>query len=415
MTSYDDKDKKIIDMLKSLPSIDDEQSKDELYQRVIQNIESPRNIKRKKHVMLFPILATAAAFLIGLILLPGLFNEEANEANHFEKANDIQHDDEGKSADDQSNKEIHDAESDTFDTDQAAIDEHDQEERAEKVTEGDTFSSYVLKQSSESQPLVYGALPDQYAQYVIPMTFVYANAEIATDNALTSFYNELEKVLTPNEWGMGAFPIKDITFQIDMKENRVIAEVADDFSIGDGSARAYMFEKTLNMMFRPLGIQQVDFKTVSGKETIELGPFGEIDEMPIEEKGKAIYKMYYPDKATRSFLLPVPQDETIDITTGISLMKENELANDVFASIPEDVNLTASVDENVLILSVVTPEKLENDRDTQVMIEAMLMTAKDFGFTHVVVKNSGLESIGPYDVTEKIAVPKAINPIEIAQ
>lgn len=57
--------------------------------------------------------------------------------------------------------------------------------------------------------------------------------------------------------------------------------------------------------------------------------------------------------------------------------------------------------------------RLSDSNDHILLIEGLLLSAKDFGFTEVTIQQAGTDQVGPYELEEPIEVPALPNPVVI--
>lgn len=403
MRSFDNEEKLIIEKLKRLPKINDNTDKDVLFARISQQLDKkPGRIIRNKR--LIPILSTAFAIALFLIVIPSLINTnqsmESKEEYFTKESSDKSTEIGIKSTDPNSD--------DKMDMDKEGTLESDQNEEMTTQNhpgaEVEQIESFVIQSVDDAHSIVYGAVADNQVQYVIPVSLL-----VPKENDIEAYYNELGTYLHESEWGVSDYPFDQLTFNIDQEKAQVSMKFPENFSLGEGEANYHMFQLLLSAMFTPYGIEKVIFETDNGKG-IEFGAFGTIPELDLEIDTKSNYKIFQATDASRKFLIPIPQEESTIEEALIDLKNSNEDFN-VYKVIPENINITVEEEKNNL--TIIFSEKIDSiDPEKGVtMIEAILMTAKSYGYETVRFSNLMVDYIGPYDVTGPIRVPEAVNPI----
>ncbi|HLQ97927.1 MAG TPA: hypothetical protein VK135_04500 [Candidatus Dormibacteraeota bacterium] len=375
---YENDDEQLMKKLRQLPKIEDHGNKDELFQRIsTQMVER----KQQKSYRLAPILSTLIIAICIIAVIP-VFIDLGRNANTL---NDTAGNMASESA------ENHHVEMYSTDKhmDEAEISSHDSD-----------VESYVL-QDVDYMTVVYGAVGDDQLQTVIPVTILTSGV-----NDLNAQYNHLDKYLETSDWGLNDYLLKHANFEIDLDKAQVLVSFSDHFSIGEGSAYPRMFEKILAKMFMPYEIEKVVFD-----EEIDLGAIGKVTELSLHDNGKENYKIFQADEHHRKFLVPLEMDDQVTIEEAILDMKKGDPAYHIQSTIPADVDFSFTKAEEELIITLTNDWVFENEQKATTMIEAILMTAKSFGFKRVRFNEMSVDQIGPYQFSESITVPEAINPI----
>lgn len=377
-------EKEIIQLLQQMPRLEDRQEKYQIYKQsaLEDNMTDLASHDRSKFSRFAPVLATAAAIFI-IVLIPFVYNLSDS---HFtsEVAND------SSGAMEAQDEQLTMIEDENYD--------------ALFTAEADKSHAYVLHTVNDDENVIFGAIPDEQGQYLIPITFV-----VSAKGNLDELYNKLPEYMEEHELADNDFLLQGATYSIDDEKKIVKVQLPQDFSLGEGSVRAYQFEKTLSVMFAPHGITKAVFETADGN-TIDLGPFGKMEEMPILPEERASYKLY-----KERYLVPVPQQPDFPIDEAILEMKEEDTAFHLTNTIPEEINFRITEDEKELVLDYTGKAILENNEKYSVMIDAILMTAKSYGFESVRFDNIKIVRIGNYILEQPIKVPEGVNPYTIGK
>ncbi|WP_099158396.1 hypothetical protein [Virgibacillus ndiopensis] len=400
MKSRYNNDKQVINLLKDMPKVKDSRDKNEIFQRISTQMKNEKTSIKQKKTYLIPILSSALVVAIMLVIIPVVLNNEMFQ-RHEEKLSL------NKAADSSSS------------SGESGIKMNEQEDAAlsndKSNPELSLFSksseNLVLTEIDAQSDIVHAAVSDQQGQYMIPVTFVIPKTE-----ELESYYNKVETYLKAEEWGVSGYLFKDATFKFDYTNNHVIMNLPKGFSLNHGSANATIFEDTLSAMFRHLGFKKVVFET-DNNQAVDLGQIGNISELPIKPAQKSSYKLYQASDDKRKFLIPIPLKEQTEIEAALNGMKQNEETFSIFQTIPnkigfnvdessgDQLSITFAEDNSLKETSITLQEK-------NTMIEAILMTAKSYGYNSVKFNNTGIDQIGIYNLTEAIKVPLAVNPIK---
>lgn len=405
MRHKNDKEK-LIDQIKSLPKINDTTDKDTLYRHISSQIDNREKEKGKKFVSrkarhqqsqgkVIPIFSAALVIVILLIMLPSVLNQNenqlANEPTGIEKnmqmnksQNDVVQSDDNENVVEESNDDQNTG----------------AETTAEDQSAADSSQTHFTLTPDDNMQVVYGAVAEPQLQYVIPFSVVVSKSE-----DIENVYNQLDEYIKSDEWGVAEYPLADVTFTLNLEKPEVSMDVPTDFRVGEGSARANMLESILTHMFSPYEINNIQFS-----DPVDFGGhIGSLSEMPLYVQ-RENYKIYQAEDGKREFLIPIPQEEQATLEQAFDDMKNAEESYHISETIPEDIDFTLETNDSDLVITFAENARLDDEPEIIIMLEAMLMTAKSYGFEHVTFE-ADMDHIGRYKMNENITVPEAINPI----
>jgi hypothetical protein len=391
-----EKHQEIADKLKEMPKMQDTRDKEAVYTRISSQINnnSNRTTKKKKFI---PITSAVAAALIFIILMPVFFDidmQQTSEEDMMNQSGDMEMQE--ANDDNSSIQDYHES------SDDKESQENDRSEQEINIMQTQN-ESLVVQDINQNENLYFAGLSDIQEQYVIPISFISSG-----EWDLQSFYNNMDEFVSEWENSTGEYLFENVEFQINQSDNEIALELPDDFSLDGGSARANMFEDLLATMFRPYGTEKVTIQTDDG-EPAEIDPFGEITELLLPQVNPSSYKIYEVDNF--KMLIQIPKGEQTGIEEAIMEMKEDEAEFHVFKTVPDHIEFTIEPENKQLNFRFSDTSDLTENQDSIEMIEAVLMTAKSYGYEEVSFENTDKEYIGPYNLTEPIPVPEAVNPI----
>lgn len=386
-------DEDIIKQLKHMPYIDDKRDKNEWFYQVSNKVHTTNQSKKSKRWI--PVMSLIAMLIIIIAVLPSLlkhneFMFSSDQSNH--KANYNYNEESAENSDFGRSREFNEA-------------DNNSEEQSPQIAANHSEShiAYLL----EEEMAIYVGLPDEQVQYLIPITLITNHL-----NDLSQYYNRIPEFINEDQWGVKPYLFEDALFELNTNQHEASMQIPPDFTTIEGSALLYMFEKTLMTMFLPYDIDYVSFKS-ENERGIDLGAFGVIDELSLVNNQKASYKVYQLSEDRPAFLIPIPHQEKIDLKTAFAEMKKSEDEFHVFLTIPEHVFYSLKENGHELIVHFNDNVLLEDTQEYVTMIDAMLMTAKEFGFASVQFENAMLDNLGAYDLSKPVLVPDVINPIYI--
>ncbi|WP_164668733.1 hypothetical protein [Virgibacillus doumboii] len=384
----------IEESLKLMPKVEDNMEKDILYQRISSELNK-RGHKRSKKVYVLPALGTVMVLALLVLIIPTLMNDVMFQSSSESSGDRIMED----SA---ANESMESSE-------EAGIQSNSQENSADSgETQQDTMmmdralTSNVIHSPNENSNIVHGAVMDSQAQYVVPFSIPISSSENPE-----KYYNQLGSLVDEGSWGVSEFMFNDATFRLNRENSQVLIDLPKDFSIGPSGAPGNSFEDTLTAMFKPYQIDTVNFN-----REVKLGAIGSVNELPLKSK-KVVYKLYKESADKREFLVRVPVEDQADMKTALSEMKKDEKDFNVSQSVPNSVDFSVKTEGKQVLLTFNNKESVTVSQETVTMIDALLMTAKSFGYQEVRFTNAPYETIGPYELTGPIKVPEGANPINI--
>lgn len=385
-------DKEIINRLKKLPKVVDQTDKEEWHSRISSKIsEEKKPVTRRQTRVLISTIGFSLVAMILLLLLPSIINEVNPSQNQVkEDSNSAHHIKKVKMVDEPSTTNHF----------------HSEEVSDENPITNPIPESKVMYNINNEQQIVYSAVSDDQLQYLIPFSFIVPN-----DESLSDYYSTIGSRINFSEDKLGAYMFDNVSFDINVDEKEVVMNLPESFTISDGSANATMFINILTEMFIPYDIEKIVFQS-DKNQAIDLGAIGEITELPLIQELYA-YKKYESPNEDKSYLIPIPQDRESTVDEALRNLKDNEEDFHVYATIPENVNFSIRDNHQQLIVELENNNSLANEEEFITMIEAILMTAKSYGYETVKFENTKIDQIGSYLLTEPIFVPDAVNPIEV--
>jgi hypothetical protein len=378
-------DEQLEELLRQMPKIQDNRNPRDIY----QNLSTK---KRRQPAWMIPAFATAAALLLFIILVPKLLtsNEFAldggreNSTSHEEKA--VQDND------------------NSISMEKASRDERESGDNQEFIMATANKTALYDNELGNGTVLTYW-IPDSQAQIIIPVSIVVNSNE---GSWLSSFIENMG-ALTEGNWGLMDYYPLNATIDLTADGNSVTVDVPSDHLYGQGSNSETIFINVLkNVISSNSDIKKI-YLTTNSEPGIDFSNYGPMEEIDVDSEDKRAYFMYTPTGMDIPFIVP-------STATFASI---EEAIEAMYGDVPE-LGLTASllpsflfesitVDNNKLIVSLDDKTKMSNTGESIYSIEALLLTAKAFGFETVLIKNAPISQIGPFDLSAEIKVPVAAN------
>ncbi|WP_117169326.1 hypothetical protein [Paraliobacillus sediminis] len=369
--------------LNKMPKVKDQQSKEILYNKIQQELNTTPKSKQNRSWVI-PSLALIAALSVVFIFI------RSTNTTLFDNADQIE------------------SSEDSFTSQEQNISGDTSEESVGLVETEVNIESMLYYHEIEQEQTFTLTVADQNYQYAIPITLVDASSTGEPNdyyNRINSYVEDLVESV-----GIKTFPFEDIVFEFIDNKEQLFMTVPNAYQFPNGSSNAIMFQQMLDFMFTPYGISEINVQTESA-DPVDLGPYGVIDKFPLRKITNQVYKIYqYED--LEKLLIPTSVNEIVSINEALTLMQLDE-GNYIKAPIPKDVFFNAEDNgKDEMIISFSESNQFSNNQRTASMIEAILITAKTFGYSSVVF-DIPIDSdvVGEYRLHESIPVPDGVNPL----
>ncbi|WP_026560249.1 hypothetical protein [Bacillus sp. J37] len=379
-------------LLQQLPSVRDKQSKKELYQNIYYKVQ----YKKKKRIWVAPTVATIAVLFILALISPLLFQSitSTNEENAMDMASTSSS--ESTKAENNSGQELQMAES------SIAEDRNNEKvELSRKEIEQETF----VTDADDSANFITVGLTDESLQNIIPVSF---KEEAGKE--------ELDQIETfnPDKFAEKLGPLRIALTNTDLEEennNEIIINYKSDNGSITGSGSEVAYKESIIETFRWLGYKKANLFT-NGVEGIEFSNYGQEEELEITETRNKAYLVYQYDESKAKLLVPSPESLPT-IEEAIAIMKKGIDEQELKPSIQEHIGqIDIKEDGERLEIDFKQNANVENNEESIIMLESILLTAKDFGYETVQFNGTKEKEIGVMDVSRPLEVPFSPNPID---
>ena len=379
-------------LLQQLPSVRDKQSKKELYQNIYYKVQ----YKKKKRIWVAPTVATIAVLFILALISPLLFQSitSTNEENAMDMASTSSS--ESTKAENNSGQELQMAES------SIAEDRNNEKvELSRKEIEQETF----VTDADDSANFITVGLTDESLQNIIPVSF---KEEAGKE--------ELDQIETfnPDKFAEKLGPLRIALTNTDLEEennNEIIINYKSDNGSITGSGSEVAYKESIIETFRWLGYKKANLFT-NGVEGIEFSNYGQEEELEITETRNKAYLVYQYDESKAKLLVPSPESLPT-IEEAIAIMKKGIDEQELKPSIQEHIGqIDIKEDGERLEIDFNQNANVENNEESIIMLESILLTAKDFGYETVQFNGTKEKEIGVMDVSRPLEVPFSPNPID---
>ncbi|MDC3415412.1 hypothetical protein [Aquibacillus salsiterrae] len=410
MLSHDNfNEEKLSKMLSEMPKIQDNQDKDKLYEKISNKINGDDQQDAFRTKQKFPWAIPSIASIAVVILLIVIFQDAFpnRQYSNSDSASEQSTSSSDKALENSDMAPFAAEKNDSFDAGKRDESDGMTENEMSMLTKDIGFSSYIIYDSNPNVSIIPVAAMDENIQYVVPLTLV-DNTNPDADPA--NFYNQLDAFINEEELGVVVFPFGKIAFQLELGENKVLLTIPDGYQMEEGSAIGGMFKQVLATMFTPYGITKAVVDPDNSRNE-SFGMYGNIDSLPLDKPKNQSFKLYRGTKANQALLIPSLPNQFNTMEEALEDMKQNQPDFLLEATIDSDVDLEIKVKAQGVTISS-SSSKVANNQETATMIEAILLTAKSFGYTSVTF-DFPVEQVGAYQLNKSIQVPAGPNPIQL--
>lgn len=260
--------------------------------------------------------------------------------------------------------------------------------------------SHVVSRKQQQKYMTIAYIDESTSQ-VVPISI---EKEDEYDH-LQEMMNTYEQVQLPEM----TKPLQSYIDMVDLREkgDTLIFQLKNDLSL-DTLKEANRFKDMVKETLKWSKYKQVQVKTSKGSQ-LQLGANGSIGTMSIEKQTKHAY--YILDNKSGTFLVPSKThyssyEDAVDTMKRTSDAGLDPLIKD------ESIKEVTTKGKHVTITFGASAQ-LSDSNDHILLIEGLLLSAKDFGFTEVTIQQAGADQVGPYELEEPIEVPALPNPVVI--
>jgi hypothetical protein len=381
-------DNELEELLRQMPKLKDHRDPRDIYQSL-----SLKARKRKQRAWIVPSIASAAAAILLFILAPQVWQLVIQDSS-----------DEPKS-------EVNIAQEDDSEQFNMAKIAPNVEGTKESIT-GDmgismtamSVETAVYDDNLVEQEVITYSIPDQNAQILVPVSIIVPK----DGKSWLDHYIEYQAHLTEEQWGLSEYyPLNATLTMVDEKTLNV--DVNEGHSYMAGSTSEGQFLGTMQGLLQNYNLDKITFST-NGKPGIEGGNTGRLETLP-KENLKRSYFVFQPNNQNAPFIVPGIETFT-DIQSALSSMKVGNEGYGLQPSLPADFNFEIdSSSEDVLMIRMADGYPFTEEAKNIHAIEAILLTAKEFGYKAVKFDNTSVIQIGSFNLQNEIKVPVAPNKV----
>ncbi|MEC1260491.1 RsiX protein [Bacillus swezeyi] len=358
-------------LLSQLPTVKDNRSANQVYQKLI--LTKPKSKSPKKRAGAFA--ATVLVLFLLMLMTPQLIEQIRSQ-----NGTDANISSDGK------------LESGSMEMADAA--------RSEPA------STFVVSPEQKDNYITFAFL-DESKSVVVPVS-LQKNGSITDIEDALSVYTDL---------GVGQFTSFNTTYlqQVELNEEKKskkvkiqVNEKIPGLSVEDFE----LLKEVINQTFKWDSYDSVFFVSKEGEQDVDFDSFGMLADMAIIHETQRGYFLYESSDG-RPFLAPSTESYE-NIQEAIKDMRNEESGSHLKSIMTGDMPIQdVQAKGKELTIRFSSAADIQNQTADILMVEGLLLTAKDFGFTKVKFKNANTNKVGSYDLSKSVQVPYAPNPMTI--
>lgn len=370
------------ELLQKLPPVKDTRSAEDIY----QNIKG-KQLKKKSRGWIVPAVATIAALLLFVFISPSLFR---NATIYEESAMDR-----------------HAATEDSVELESGMSEAKLTQEKTFNLqeTKNKEQETFVTKASEEDEIITVG-FTDGNAQNILPIS-----VEVNHNQEKLEQLEDIKPELFTEELGPISYELRNTEFIDEGNPEEITVEYKGEPSL-TSSATDILYQNALIETFRWLNFKRVKLYT-NNHVGINFGQSGPKEALEVKQENKKAYFLYQFDEHTSKLLVPSPEPyESIEAAIEVMKqgMEERHLQPTIIKGI-EAIEIKGKGDH--LEVEFRPDIEFQDSEPYIIMLEAILLCAKEFGYRTVQFKGIDIDQIGVMDMAKPIEVPFSPNPIDL--
>ncbi|WP_170007509.1 hypothetical protein [Bacillus fonticola] len=393
-------------MMRQLPRIEDQRSKDVVYSRVKQQVQA--SPKHKRSSSFIPVAATIAAVILLVVIASASFFTWGGDSISLQDSRDESTSSSNNAATENSTLEKGMPESEESRNSVTKFDREslsDQEDQSFSIMSASSEPSVLFPDEiGEEERAITLAVPDQNAQFVVPFTFVVPREQ---ENSWEEGFQYASRQLNEEALGLSEYYPLEGSFQ-QTSTNEVQFILDENAPYEDGSTGSTIFLQVLQELFEATNIEIVRLERENGEPVQFQGAVSGSEFSPAANVAKTYYIAKGKDK---EYFMPEPSTfgaPPASIEEALERMKLNH-EQGFIAPLPEDLEVQLSEQgEDQLVVSF-QKQLRDSEKQNRKALFSILLVARSFGYSSVLFEGTGMERVDSYPLTEPVPVPVGEN------
>lgn len=402
-------DEQLEKILSDMPKVKDHRDPRDIYMNIAQQVE-----KKRKPQWIFPAAAAAAVMFLAFNLLPGLTEFDQSGDKSIENSQSfLKQKTEMKESADEAIVDQPSLQKSGIENEESLNDAAKENMKSSSLKNEAVFNPYesltsLYPNEAIGKTVISYSVPDQKMETLVPVT-VAVPVPDAREKRWINLFTESMSKLKEEEWGLQDYYPIDAKFAYDEAAMALKVDFSEEGAYKDGAVANTMFLEAMEQNLAGRGIGKLIF-TTKGEPGVDLGHYGVRSEHVIPHepsKGRA-YLFFYPKDSSQPYL--VPTKKSFDsFEQALGHMKKSGDKKTLRPSIPSSFKpgkIETGKNKDTLMIYIADVQL--ND-EFILPLEAILLTAKEFGYQKVKIETAGSHQVGPFDLKEEILVPAGPN------
>lgn len=369
--------------MSQLPYIKDKQSKSEMYEQIQMKIKERQMPKKAYKKRWIPLVTAVAAILLFIVVAPSLFNQGEQKSEQLEEAFDLS---------------VFNSESD----DESSMNGF---ARSKELAEVEAVEDEMRMESVGQMITV--PYTDENGEFIIPLSFQISETENKVERMEYYLNQDSSQFLTSSSSAIfQGLKVKE-------ENGELILDIPEGKFAG-GTAGATLFLEGTQVILDSLGYEKVKLQS-NGHPSVSIEQQGEVSELKNERQTGGYFR--YRTKDRERVLVPGELSYFnrvhIEERSFEKVLHEMEFPQEVGtieSPFPSGVSLEKlNIEVNEVFITLKGSQNLKNNEESQLFIEAILLTAKQFDIDFVTFLGTEVKQVGPYPLSERLQTDIAPN------
>jgi hypothetical protein len=379
-------------LFQQLPPIKDKQTAEDIY----QSIQQKQQVMKKSRKWITPAIAAVAALILFVIISQYLLSDfTTTEESAMDLASSSENSSQLKNESVNENKMA-----ESKKAQESTIEQHTLENKMFNRDEQETF----VTSSNKAEVTITVGFTDSQAQNILPISL-----EVNEKQEILEQIEDVNPDLYSEELGPITFELSNTDFVDTGNPEEIVIDYKGIPKL-QSSANDILYQNAIIETLRWLDYKKAKLYT-NNHEGIEFGQTGSKKDLEVKKESKKAYFLYQFDEQTHKLLVPSPNSYN-SIDSAINAMKRGIEERNLKPTVMKNNSpIRIKESEEQLIIEFDNRTGFEDSEPTIIMLESILLTAKEFGYKTVKFNGMNIDKIGVMDVTKPIEVPFSPNPI----
>ncbi|MDX5474579.1 MAG: hypothetical protein LPK00_03490 [Bacillaceae bacterium] len=401
-------EKQLEEMLTKMPKVKDTRSSQQIYQNIRHKVEQPR-----RRLNFFPAAAIVAAIMLIALITPSVLNNINLGLGGSSNESTIEMAGLDRAANDDATVGSDDAGEFKVQSTDMNMDDEEQGEGENGFAGLD--QSYTISEfdfDEKTQYVVTIGVTDDNAQLSLPLSFIVPKDGKSYVEKFNEIRLELSRKIDLATLGVNTilndgFEYSEVVLP-DGKKRLVVEGLVKHGSYGSAQSRSFQDELAVSFTWK--GYDEIEY-VIDGKNELDIGGTGALATEQVNTTPRKAYFRYQHSPESPNLLLRSDSSyKTFEDAIEIMQSGTDFPLINAYVSIPDtiEVDILNSTGTDITVKITLT-NPLEFNEEHIFALEAIKMTAKEFGYDTITFQSDQLDMIGPIQLNTELPTPIAAN------